>query len=112
SDAQRVSRGVEGVAEPTTPPLTTPRVSNDASTALPHYQHHEGEPSMSSQHPPQPHHDVDQHHAEHEGHGHEGQHHAGHEAHGGHAGHGDHVGQFRRLFWIMLLLAIPVVGLY
>src|SRR5699024_10625475 len=64
-----------------------------------------------SQHPPQPHHDVDQHHAEHEGHGHEGQHHAGHEAHGGHAGHGDHVGQFRRLFWIMLLLAIPVVGL-
>jgi len=66
---------------------------------------------MSSQHPPQPHHDVDQHHAEHEGHGHEGQHHAGHEAHGGHAGHGDHVGQFRRLFWIMLLLAIPVVGL-
>ncbi|MDX2377565.1 heavy metal translocating P-type ATPase [Microbacterium sp. LRZ72] len=42
--------------------------------------------------------------------------HAGHEGHGGgagrggHAGHGDHVGQFRRLFWINLLLAIPVVG--
>nr|WP_253376573.1 heavy metal translocating P-type ATPase [Okibacterium sp. HSC-33S16] len=30
--------------------------------------------------------------------------------HGGHAGHGDHVGQFRRLFWIMLALAVPVVG--
>ena len=30
--------------------------------------------------------------------------------HGGHAGHGDHVGQFRRLFWIMLVLAVPVVG--
>ncbi|GGD30858.1 copper-translocating P-type ATPase [Microbacterium faecale] len=31
----------------------------------------------------------------------------------GHAGHdhGDHVGQFRRLFWIMLVLAIPTVGL-
>ncbi|MGY4858475.1 heavy metal translocating P-type ATPase [Cryobacterium sp. AP23] len=28
----------------------------------------------------------------------------------GHAGHGDHVGQFRRLFWLMLLLAVPVVG--
>jgi Cu2+-exporting ATPase len=27
-----------------------------------------------------------------------------------HAGHGDHVGRFRRLFWIMLLLAIPVVA--
>ena len=27
-----------------------------------------------------------------------------------HAGHGDHVGQFRRLFWIMLVVAVPVVG--
>nr|WP_241703881.1 heavy metal translocating P-type ATPase [Leifsonia shinshuensis] len=27
----------------------------------------------------------------------------------GHAGHGDHVGQFRRLFWIMLVVAVPVV---
>ncbi|MCJ1712546.1 heavy metal translocating P-type ATPase [Clavibacter michiganensis subsp. phaseoli] len=32
----------------------------------------------------------------------------GHAGHGG--GHGDHVAQFRRLFWIMLILAIPVVG--
>ncbi|MDO4143997.1 heavy metal translocating P-type ATPase [Clavibacter michiganensis] len=31
-----------------------------------------------------------------------------HSGHGG--GHGDHVAQFRRLFWIMLILAIPVVG--
>ncbi|WP_396642893.1 heavy metal translocating P-type ATPase [Microbacterium sp.] len=36
--------------------------------------------------------------------------HGGGAGHGGHAGHGDHVGQFRRLFWINLLLAIPVVG--
>ena len=28
----------------------------------------------------------------------------------GHAGHGDHVGQFRRLFWLMLVLAVPVVA--
>ncbi|QMU96967.1 heavy metal translocating P-type ATPase [Microbacterium esteraromaticum] len=33
-----------------------------------------------------------------------------HEGHGVHAGHGDHVGQFRRLFWINLLIAIPVVA--
>src|SRR5699024_7280572 len=46
--------------------------------------------------------DADHDHAEH-GHGE-------HAGHGGHAGHGDHVGQFRRLFWIMLVLAIPVVG--
>ena len=47
-------------------------------------------------------------------------HHAGHAAqehgdhghqHPDHAGHGDHVGQFRRLFWINLLLAAPVVAL-
>ncbi|MGF0118567.1 heavy metal translocating P-type ATPase [Promicromonospora sp. Marseille-Q5078] len=31
--------------------------------------------------------------------------------HGGHGGHGDHVGQFRRLFWIMLALAVPTVAL-
>lgn len=30
--------------------------------------------------------------------------------HGGHAGHGDHVGRFRRLFWINLILAVPVVA--
>lgn len=33
----------------------------------------------------------------------------GHEGHSGHSGHGDHVGQFRRLFWIMLVVAVPVV---
>ena len=27
-----------------------------------------------------------------------------------HAGHGDHVGQFRRLFWTMLVIAVPVVA--
>ncbi|WP_372697522.1 heavy metal translocating P-type ATPase [Arthrobacter sp. JSM 101049] len=32
------------------------------------------------------------------------------QGHGGHHGHGDHVGQFRRLFWIMLVIAVPVVG--
>jgi Cu2+-exporting ATPase len=32
-------------------------------------------------------------------------------AHGGHAGHGDHVAQFRRMFWIMLALAVPTVAL-
>ena len=36
--------------------------------------------------------------------------HSGHGGHGEHGGHGDHVAQFRRLFWIMLVLAIPVVA--
>ena len=35
--------------------------------------------------------------------------HAGHDMHD-HAGHGDHVGQFRRLFWIMLVIAIPTIA--
>ncbi|WP_209706643.1 copper-translocating P-type ATPase [Leucobacter exalbidus] len=53
-------------------------------------------------------------HAEHSGHlsdddAHDD--HAGHGGHGGHAGHGaDHVAQFRKLFWINLIIAIPVVG--
>ncbi|WP_400111770.1 heavy metal translocating P-type ATPase [Cellulosimicrobium funkei] len=39
--------------------------------------------------------------------------HSGHSGHdmSGHGGHGDHVGQFRRLFWIMLVLAVPTVAL-
>ena len=50
-------------------------------------------------------------HTAHAGHGEHGGHgHSGHAGHAGHAGHGDHVAQFRRLFWIMLVLAIPVVG--
>ncbi|BDZ38378.1 hypothetical protein GCM10025863_09920 [Microbacterium suwonense] len=30
--------------------------------------------------------------------------------HCGHGGHGDHVAQFRRLFWVNLVLAVPVVA--
>ncbi|TSI18552.1 heavy metal translocating P-type ATPase [Brevibacterium aurantiacum] len=33
-----------------------------------------------------------------------------HTDHTDHAGHGDHVAQFRRLFWIMLVIAIPVIA--
>ncbi len=35
--------------------------------------------------------------------------HDDHAGHGGHTGHGDHVAQFRRLFWINLIIAVPVV---
>ncbi len=44
-------------------------------------------------------------HADHSGHDH-----AEHEEHAGHTGHGDHVAMFRRLFWLMLALAVPVVA--
>ena len=51
-------------------------------------------------------------HSGHGGHDHSGRSgHAGHDAHTGHHDHGDHVAQFRRLFWIMLVLALPVVAL-
>lgn len=36
--------------------------------------------------------------------------HSEHDGHGAHSGHGHHVAQFRRLFWIMLVLAVPVVA--
>ena len=58
------------------------------------HDHHQGHGEASGRH-------HDDAHAHHEGHG-------GHDH--GHAGHGDHVGQFRRLFWIMLILAVPVVA--
>src|SRR5699024_7215571 len=56
-------------------------------------------------------HDAPEAHHDHGTHGHHEDHsgHEGHSAHGGHAGHGDHVGQFRRLFWINLIIAVPVV---
>ncbi|MCK6067440.1 MULTISPECIES: heavy metal translocating P-type ATPase [Microbacterium] len=47
------------------------------------------------------HHHVD--HADHAGH-------EAHEDHAGHAGHAGHVARFRRLFWIMLVFAVPVVA--
>ncbi|RBP65687.1 Cu2+-exporting ATPase [Brevibacterium sanguinis] len=49
-------------------------------------------------------------HGDHEGHPGHSAGHSGHSGHAGHSGHGDHVGQFRRLFWIMLVFAIPVIG--
>ena len=54
--------------------------------------------------------DVVQEHEHHAAHQHPAEHdsHTGH-AHHGHGDHGDHVGQFRRLFWLNLILAIPVV---
>ena len=36
--------------------------------------------------------------------------HDGHNEHDGHSGHGDHASQFRRLFWIMAVFAVPVVA--
>ncbi|MCJ7858199.1 heavy metal translocating P-type ATPase [Corynebacterium kalidii] len=71
-----------------------------------HHAHH-------TQH--HPHHDHEGHeghdiHTEHDHHSHENHGDHDHGGHAGHAGHGDHVGQFRRLFWIMLVLAVPVVA--
>ncbi|MGO1959208.1 MAG: heavy metal translocating P-type ATPase [Canibacter sp.] len=54
-------------------------------------------------------HETTAHHSDHIDHKRHGEHH-GHEGHSGHEGHGDHVGQFRRLFWVNLVLAIPVVA--
>ncbi|NQX34916.1 heavy metal translocating P-type ATPase [Herbiconiux sp. VKM Ac-2851] len=56
-------------------------------------------------------------HAEHGGHDHGGHDHSSHDhaGHGGHGGHGGHdhsghVAMFRRLFWVMLVVAVPVVA--
>jgi len=56
-------------------------------------------------------HNTPAHETDHGGMDHGGMDHAG-MGHAGmqHGNHGDHVGQFRRLFWLMLVLAVPVVG--
>ncbi|RFA18099.1 heavy metal translocating P-type ATPase [Subtercola boreus] len=41
--------------------------------------------------------------------GQSGMDHSGHAGHSGHGGHAGHVAQFRTLFWIMLVVAVPVV---
>ncbi|MCR2810943.1 MULTISPECIES: heavy metal translocating P-type ATPase [unclassified Microbacterium] len=53
-------------------------------------------------------HDMTSHQTEHTGHSAATGHHSGRDAHAGHGA--DHVAQFRRLFWVNLILAIPVVG--
>ncbi|WP_430522244.1 heavy metal translocating P-type ATPase [Microbacterium aurum] len=77
----------------------------------PHAHHHD--PSRGTREAP-----VGSHAAEHGGHHVNGMDHpAGHDPHGehdhpgGHAGHGaNHVARFRQLFWINLILAVPVVA--
>ncbi|AZS47573.1 heavy metal translocating P-type ATPase [Microbacterium oxydans] len=75
--------------------------------------HHEGTAHAASHHESDgsaPMHAAHEGHDDHPGHGdHAG--HGGHGDHAGHGGHGDHVAQFRRLFWIMLVLAVPTVAL-
>ena len=48
-------------------------------------------------------------HGGHEAHDHTAHGHSGHD-HSGHGGHGGHAAHFRRLFWIMLVIAVPVVA--
>ena len=68
---------------------------------------HQGHAAAMDQGTAQPHADA---HAGHDAsHSNHGAHDSGHSEHAGHGA--DHVAQFRRLFWIMLVLAIPVVGL-
>ncbi|OYN89904.1 heavy metal translocating P-type ATPase [Parenemella sanctibonifatiensis] len=75
------------------------------------HQHQSDEPQQD--HSPD-HHEHGHHEHGHHEHGHEehGSQHGQEDGHGHHGGHGhhDHVKQFRRLFWIMLAIAVPVVG--
>ena len=73
----------------------------------PHVHHHS--PTMTSH--PGDHGDHAAHagHPDHTGHP-DNTEHPDHADHGDHAGHAGHVERFRRLFWINLLLAVPVVA--
>ncbi|OYN88266.1 heavy metal translocating P-type ATPase [Parenemella sanctibonifatiensis] len=80
------------------------------------HQHQSDEPQQdhSPDHHEHGHHEHGHHEHGHHEHGHEehGSQHGQEDGHGHHGGHGhhDHVKQFRRLFWIMLAIAVPVVG--
>jgi len=68
-----------------------------------HLEHAHHEHTADHQHPGHEAHD----HSGHTAHDHGG--HGGHD-HSGHGGHGGHAAHFRRLFWIMLVIALPVVA--
>ena len=97
--------------------MTDPIRRPPASTETPQPDHHHQPHDEHDQQVSHAHHHADptgqqDAHGGHQGHDAHNAH-GGHDAHGGqggHGGHGDHVGQFRRLFWIMLVLAVPVVG--
>jgi Cu2+-exporting ATPase len=104
--------GQEGVGQEVTDPLSmamaedeeragAPAADRTADTHVAHaHQEAPVEQSGSAGHR--------QEHAGHSDHPGQGDH-AGHGGPSGHAGHGDHVTMFRRLFWIMLVLALPTV---
>ncbi|MGK2855104.1 MAG: heavy metal translocating P-type ATPase [Microbacteriaceae bacterium] len=72
------------------------------------HAHHAPPATTTASDQPMGHHEAPspEHQMDHAGHAAAG----GHAGQGGHAGHGaDHVARFRRLFWINLLLAIPVI---
>jgi Cu2+-exporting ATPase len=78
-------------------PWAAQAIREDAAQApATHHAHHGHMTSAEPSHP----HGMHDHGAPHEAG-------AGHAGHGGHAGH---VEKFRRLFWIMLVLAVPVVA--
>ena len=99
--------------------------SHDADSTHEHAGHEPAVREQEHQHAEHEHpqHQVQQHagheaHADHDTSGHAGRHmsehagrqdHADHDMHAGDGGHGDHVGQFRRLFWIMLVVAVPTI---
>ena len=93
----------------------------DHETPDSHPDHEAHDPHADHEaHDPHPDHEAHAGHADHGAHAggadHGGGHtdHAGHDAHAGHSshagGHSGHVARFRRLFWIMLVLAVPVIG--
>lgn len=85
------------------------RTEHTAAVAAPGHEHHDAHAGHDMAHAG---------HADHTGHGGHSGHdmasmpgtdHSAHAGHAGHSGHSGHVAMFRRLFWIMLALAVPTV---
>jgi Cu2+-exporting ATPase len=96
-------------------PGQAPQVAHTAHTAAvtaPGHEHHDAHAGHDMAHASHGDHSGHTNHAGHDMATMPGTDHSAHAGHGGHSGHGDHSGHvamFRRLFWIMLALAVPTV---
>lgn len=90
-------------------PGQAPQVGHTAHTAAvtaPGHEHHDAHAGHDMAHASHGDHSG---HANHAGHDMAAMPGMDHSAHAGHGGHSGHVAMFRRLFWIMLALAVPTV---
>src|SRR5690625_5487093 len=87
--------------------------NHDSKKSNPSQSDQDGHKHHNHEHHNHEHHDHEHHnHDHHEHHNHNGHDHSGHGHGGGHAGHHEHmIDDFKKRFWVSLVLAIPITYL-